>query len=485
MFQSIKTLVVIATLAMSAQVAAQVTFYEREGFAGRAFTTGERIRDFEGRGYGRAASVEVARDRWEVCDDVNYGGRCMILRPERYPSFASMGLQDLISSVRMINSTVRIDDSRYAPFPVIVAPTPAAQITFYEREGFAGQSFTTTQQIGNFERFGFNDRASSVVVSGDRWEVCDDVRFNGRCMVLRPGRYPSLAAMGLNDRVSSVRRLAPNVRIEDRRYAPALVVAPAPVVAAAAPSTAQIIFYENENFTGRSFPTNQEVGNFDRSGFNDRASSVVVLGERWEVCEHAGFNGRCTVLRPGRYPSLVAMGINDRISSVRMVIPNARIDDARYAPAPLAVYDNRRRDSERIYEATVISVRAIVGPPEQRCWMERDQVSQPPGANLNVPGALVGAVIGGVLGHQVGGGRGKDLATIGGAVAGGAVGANVGRGDPAPQTRDVQRCENVPSQAKPDHWDVIYTFRGQEHRIQMTRPPGPTIMVNEAGEPRA
>jgi outer membrane lipoprotein SlyB len=38
-------------------------------------------------------------------------------------------------------------------------------------------------------------------------------------------------------------------------------------------------------------------------------------------------------------------------------------------------------------------------------------------------GAVGGAVVGGVLGHQVGGGRGKDLATVAGAV-GGAVAGN-------------------------------------------------------------
>ena len=76
-------------------------------------------------------------------------------------------------------------------------------------------------------------------------------------------------------------------------------------------------------------------------------------------------------------------------------------------------------------------------------------------------------MIGGVVGHQVGGGRGRDLATVGGAVAGGAAGSQVGRlgiGGQQAETRDVQRCENVPSQAKPDHWDVTYEFRGQEHR---------------------
>ncbi len=40
-------------------------------------------------------------------------------------------------------------------------------------------------------------------------------------------------------------------------------------------------------------------------------------------------------------------------------------------------------------------------------------------------GTGVGAVAGGLLGHQVGGGSGKTLATVGGAVAGGYVGNQV------------------------------------------------------------
>jgi len=40
-------------------------------------------------------------------------------------------------------------------------------------------------------------------------------------------------------------------------------------------------------------------------------------------------------------------------------------------------------------------------------------------------GAVIGAVIGGVLGNQVGGGRGRDLATVGGAIAGGVIGNNI------------------------------------------------------------
>jgi uncharacterized protein YcfJ len=42
----------------------------------------------------------------------------------------------------------------------------------------------------------------------------------------------------------------------------------------------------------------------------------------------------------------------------------------------------------------------------------------------------------------------------------------------------------VPSDRRPDFWDVGYTFRGQEHHVQMTAPPGATVTVNRQGEPR-
>jgi uncharacterized protein YcfJ len=256
-------------------------------------------------------------------------------------------------------------------------------------------------------------------------------------------------------------------------------------VAFATQAAAEIIFYEHDGFQGRTFSATRPVGNFEHQGFNDRASSVVVMSERWEVCDDAGYKGHCIVLRPGRYPSLGAMGLNDRISSVRMVGGDARVDEHRYAPAPMPVYDNRRRKGERIYEADVTSVRAVVGPNEQHCWVEREQVGEQHGG-ANIPGAVIGGVIGGVLGHQVGSGRGNDVATVGGAVAGAAVGSQVGHNDgQAGYARDVKRCESVPSQAAPAYWDVTYNFRGREHSVQMTSPPGHKVSVNEQGEPRA
>jgi uncharacterized protein YcfJ len=357
---------------------------------------------------------------------------------------------------------------------LLLATQAAAQITFYERDNFEGRSFAAQGNVPNFADRGFNDRASSVEVHGTRWQICEGANYTGRCVALVPGRYPSLASLGMENRVSSVRTV-PMGAGGNYQWAPAPGTVPAP---AAAP--ARITFFERERFEGRTFTTQGEVRNFERAGFNDRASSVEVSGTRWEVCEDSRFRGQCVILRPGRYPSLRSMGLNNQISSVRQVPGNVRIEERRYAPPPVAVYDGRdyrRRQNERLYEADVVSVRAVVGTPEQRCWVEREQVQSGP----NVGGAIAGAVIGGILGHQIGSGSGQDVATAGGAVAGAAIGANVNRGA---QYQDVQRCTSVPN-ARPDYWDVVYTFRGQQHRVQLSAPPGRTVTVNEHGEPRA
>lgn len=155
-----------------------------------------------------------------------------------------------------------------------------------------------------------------------------------------------------------------------------------------------------------------------------------------------------------------------------------------YPGAPIDRRDYRRRDNEPLYQAQVTSARAVVGNAGQRCWMEREQVSQAP--QTNVPGAVVGAVIGGILGHQIGGGSGRDIATVGGVVLGGVVGSRVGRdasGNEV-QMQDVQRCSNVSDSGQPNYWDVTYHFQGVSHRVQMTYQPGATITVNANGEPR-
>jgi uncharacterized protein YcfJ len=350
-----------------------------------------------------------------------------------------------------------------------------AQVTLYQRENYRGPSFTATGDVDNLQRRGLKESAASAVVKGgrwERWEVCEDPGFRGRCVVLQPGQYTSLAEMGLNERITSVRAVDPRT------------VPPPPQPVAAA---GRVVFYENDNFQGRSMTAEGPVDDFRRSGFNDRASSVVVSSGLWEACQDARYGGACIVLRPGQYPSLTAMGMNDRISSVRAVERDLQADDRRYAPLPLVARDYGRREDERVYQANVTAVRAVVEDSGERCWVEPQQVPAEAASNANVPGALLGAVIGGILGHQVGGGTGKDVATGIGVVAGAAIGNNVGRSESNQRvvtTQNVQRCSRNPSEARAAYWDVTYNFRGQEYRVQMTRAPGRTVMVNEQGEPR-
>src|SRR5215213_9612917 len=103
---------------------------------------------------------------------------------------------------------ISIARSLFATTALAFAAHAYAQVSLYEQDGFQGRTFSTEQRVPNLERTGMNDRASSVIVTNQRWQACEDARFTGRCTVLRPGQYPSLTAMGLNDRISSLRPLA-------------------------------------------------------------------------------------------------------------------------------------------------------------------------------------------------------------------------------------------------------------------------------------
>ena len=244
--------------------------------------------------------------------------------------------------------------------------------------------------------------------------------------------------------------------------------------------SAQVTLYSQPGLRGQPFSINGTMPNLDRSGFNDRASSAVVQRGRWEVCEHANFGGRCVMLHPGQYPNLAAMGLNDRVSSIRRASRKPEFVAA--PPVSQQPYPYYPQYGERLHQANVVAVRAVVGPPEQRCWVEREQVVRDHGPN--VPGAIIGGVLGGVLGHQIGSGSGNDIATAIGAIGGAAVGANVDRGGRRTYTQDVRRCASVPGSGRPEYWDVTYVFRGQTHRAQLAFAPGPTLTVNGRGEPR-
>lgn len=91
----------------------------------------------------------------------------------------------------------------------------------------------------------------------------------------------------------------------------------APVVFATAAQAGEITLYTHDNFGGPAITVRDPVPDLAPAGFNDRASSVQVRSGRWQLCEHANFEGHCIVLGPGEYRKLE--GFNDVLSSLREV----------------------------------------------------------------------------------------------------------------------------------------------------------------------
>jgi len=80
---------------------------------------------------------------------------------------------------------------------------------------------------------------------------------------------------------------------------------------------AGVTFYDAENFAGRQLRGDQPMPNFRSLDFNDRARSAIIDGGPWEVCVGTQFDNDCTVLAPGRYPTLGKL--SHKISSARPV----------------------------------------------------------------------------------------------------------------------------------------------------------------------
>lgn len=114
------------------------------------------------------------------------------------------------------------------------------------------------------------------------------------------------------------------------------------LIGAAGVADAQIVIYDRADFRGRTFTSYDAIRNFQRYGFNDRSGSIVVRSGTWEVCTDADFAGQCVTLVPGRYPTLISMGIKNRVSSLRPVEEPVVTRPVPPAPPPVPVADRAR-----------------------------------------------------------------------------------------------------------------------------------------------
>ena len=178
----------------------------------------------------------------------------------------------------------------------------AAEMTLYQHQGFGGNQLTLRGYSPNITNFGFNDKASSIVVNSGRWQVCTDAEFKGYCAELVPGEYPSLDRQ-FNDRISSAREVGAygNRTGNYSNYGRGIIK-----------------FFDEPVFRGRSQDLQRDIVNFTELGYNDRAASIIVSEGVWELCSDAGYSGNCRRYGPGRYANL-GQGMADRVSSARVV----------------------------------------------------------------------------------------------------------------------------------------------------------------------
>lgn len=99
-----------------------------------------------------------------------------------------------------------------------------------------------------------------------------------------------------------------------------------------------------------------------------------------------------------------------------------------------------------------------------------------------IAGTAIGAVAGGLLGNQIGGGKGKKLATVAGAAAGGYAGnqvqKNMQEGDT--YTTTEKRCKTVnDKQEKITGYDVKYRIGEKEGQVTMDHDPGKQIPLKD------
>jgi hypothetical protein len=83
---------------------AGITLYEAPNFQGASLAISEANSSLIRQNFNdRAASLIISSGNWEVCEDVNYRGRCQRLGPGSYSDLNSFGLMRNISSIRPAN----------------------------------------------------------------------------------------------------------------------------------------------------------------------------------------------------------------------------------------------------------------------------------------------------------------------------------------------------------------------------------------------
>ncbi|NID14432.1 glycine zipper 2TM domain-containing protein [Luteibacter yeojuensis] len=132
---------------------------------------------------------------------------------------------------------------------------------------------------------------------------------------------------------------------------------------------------------------------------------------------------------------------------------------------------------------SVDPVREAATAPRRECHDEVVTHRAPVKDQHQIAGTAIGAVAGGLLGNQIGGGKGRTLATVAGAVGGGYAGHEIQqrRQETNTVTSTVRKCSTVPGSGgdKIVAYDVRYEYNGVTRSVRMDHDPGDRVEVQE------
>lgn len=141
---------------------------------------------------------------------------------------------------------------------------------------------------------------------------------------------------------------------------------------------------------------------------------------------------------------------------------------------------NKGADYAEVLKVTPVT--KTIRTPRQECHDEQVTRQAPVKDEHQVLGTIAGAVIGGVVGHQIGGGSGRDIATVAGAAGGGYAGNRIQKNlqDRDTTTTTEQKCATVYDKSeKTVGYQVRYRLNGKEASVKMDHDPGPRIPLHD------
>ena len=174
-------------------------------------------------------------------------------------------------------------------------------LTLYDGNIGSSPSLELTTSDSSLADNGWNNRASSAVVSGGcQWILYGAAGFSGYTSAIGPGSYPefSTSTFGIPDNSLSAVRCLPEE------------------------GTPAIVLFEDGHYVGQMQVIYSSSPHLALTNFDNTVSSFIITGGVWKLYSGTNYTGSMVTLGQGRYPTpfFLAPIVNDDLTSMRLII---------------------------------------------------------------------------------------------------------------------------------------------------------------------